>query len=153
MLVQYLSNTEMQYPKSIKNRLPRYRNIPVKSQILQYLRSGTSKIHEIHVSWKISIYWLHLSLKGLKLVEFLACRAMQYYNANAIFTGQTKPKSIFPKPPSPTSASAPIFTTNFLGSCFQFLCALPLMDSFSWNVCGKIVHYSSYARLEIWNWS
>ena len=27
---------------------------------------------------------------------------MQYYTANAIFIGQTEPRSIFPKPPSPS---------------------------------------------------
>ena len=102
-LVQYLSNTEMQYPKSKakQNRSPRYRNIAIKSPISQYFQSGTSKIHEI--SWKISIYWLNLSQKSLKLVEFWACHAMQNYTANAIFKGQTELRSIFPKPPSPTT--------------------------------------------------
>ena len=48
------------------------------------------------------IYWLNLSQNSLNLVEYWACRAVQFYTANAIFRGQTKPRSIFQKPPSPS---------------------------------------------------
>ena len=40
--------------------------------------------------------------KEPKIGLILGMRPIQYYTANAIFTGQTEPRSIFPKPPSPT---------------------------------------------------
>ena len=43
-----------------------------------------------------------MSQKSLQQVEFWAHRTMQCHTANAIFMGQTNPRSIFPKPPSPS---------------------------------------------------
>ena len=45
-------------------------------------------------------------------MEYWACPAMQYFTANAIIIGQTEPRSIFPKPPSPTSASGKLHYFN-----------------------------------------
>ena len=95
--------------KHNQNRLPRYRNIAIKSQIAQYSQSGAAKIHEI--SQKISINWPNLSQKSLQLIAFWALHAMQYYTANAISIGQTEPRSIFPKPPSPSLYPAMSFST------------------------------------------
>ena len=132
----------MQYPNKKQNRLPRYRNIAIKSQILQYFQSGTASIHEI--SWKISMNLPNLLQKSLKLVEFWAHCAMQYYTANAIFIGQTEPRSVFPKPPSPSWASQSFIVLSNVSfrwfftipHCFMYyVCRYPIILSIE-NHCS-----------------
>ena len=62
------------------------------------------------MSRKLSIYWLNLSQKSLKLVEFWASRAMQY---------NIEPKSIFPKPRSPIRMKMAL--RHMINSCYEFL--------------------------------
>ena len=91
----------------------------------------------------------------LKLVEFWACCAVEYYTANEIFTGQTELRSIFPKLPTlpcthlqtePLATHALCFMIGDLKSSLQAMVAIygshcmtaeRLLNSF-WDVAANL---------------